>query len=205
MSAWLPRRIPATPGQLLTRFGISARLVSLHEHNEAQRCDELLALLKTGSSIALVSDAGTPLISGSEGLSPAGCGTGQGRRDCRSVPYRAAVRADRGTIGCRPAHRPLSCSRGSCRLAARGTACRPHNCRELAGVRLPRWCSTRRAQHAGCRKPCRMRSTYSASRARLLSAANSPSCMKPSTAGVSVRCSLRCSLIRAASAANAPC
>lgn len=50
-------------GQLLTRLGISARLVSLHEHNEAQRSDELLALLKTGSSIALVSDAGTPLIS----------------------------------------------------------------------------------------------------------------------------------------------
>jgi 16S rRNA (cytidine1402-2'-O)-methyltransferase len=50
-------------GQLLTRLGISARLVSLHEHNEAQRCDELLAELKTGSSIALVSDAGTPLIS----------------------------------------------------------------------------------------------------------------------------------------------
>lgn len=50
-------------GQLLTRLGISVRLVSLHEHNEAQRCEELLALLKTGSSIALVSDAGTPLIS----------------------------------------------------------------------------------------------------------------------------------------------
>lgn len=50
-------------GQLLTRLGISARLVSLHEHNEAQRSDELLELLKTGSSIALVSDAGTPLIS----------------------------------------------------------------------------------------------------------------------------------------------
>lgn len=50
-------------GQLLTRLGIDARLVSLHEHNEAQRSDELLAQLKTGSSIALVSDAGTPLIS----------------------------------------------------------------------------------------------------------------------------------------------
>jgi 16S rRNA (cytidine1402-2'-O)-methyltransferase len=50
-------------GQLLTRLGISARLVSLHEHNETQRSDELLAMLKTGSSIALVSDAGTPLIS----------------------------------------------------------------------------------------------------------------------------------------------
>ena len=50
-------------GQLLTRLGISVRLMSLHEHNEAQRCDALLALLKSGSSIALVSDAGTPLIS----------------------------------------------------------------------------------------------------------------------------------------------
>jgi 16S rRNA (cytidine1402-2'-O)-methyltransferase len=50
-------------GQLLTRLGINARLVSLHEHNEAQRSDELLALLKAGDSIALVSDAGTPLIS----------------------------------------------------------------------------------------------------------------------------------------------
>ncbi len=50
-------------GQLLTRLGINARLVSLHEHNEAQRSDELLALLKVGDSIALVSDAGTPLIS----------------------------------------------------------------------------------------------------------------------------------------------
>lgn len=50
-------------GQLLTRLGIDARLVSLHEHNEAQRSDELLVRLKAGDSIALVSDAGTPLIS----------------------------------------------------------------------------------------------------------------------------------------------
>ena len=50
-------------GQLLTRLGIDARLVSLHEHNEAQRSEELLAQLKAGDSIALVSDAGTPLIS----------------------------------------------------------------------------------------------------------------------------------------------
>ncbi len=50
-------------GQLLTRLGIDARLVSLHEHNEAQRSDELLAQLKAGDSIALISDAGTPLIS----------------------------------------------------------------------------------------------------------------------------------------------
>jgi 16S rRNA (cytidine1402-2'-O)-methyltransferase len=50
-------------GQLLTRAGISARLVSLHEHNEAGRIQEILELLRAGDSVALVSDAGTPLIS----------------------------------------------------------------------------------------------------------------------------------------------
>lgn len=50
-------------GQLLTRVGISARLLSLHEHNEAQRVDEILGRLRSGDSIALVTDAGTPLIS----------------------------------------------------------------------------------------------------------------------------------------------
>lgn len=50
-------------GQLLTRVGISARLISLHEHNEAQRVDEILRRLRNGESVALVTDAGTPLIS----------------------------------------------------------------------------------------------------------------------------------------------
>jgi 16S rRNA (cytidine1402-2'-O)-methyltransferase len=50
-------------GQLLTRLGISARLVSLHEHNEERRLPEILAGLRAGEDVALVSDAGTPLIS----------------------------------------------------------------------------------------------------------------------------------------------
>jgi 16S rRNA (cytidine1402-2'-O)-methyltransferase len=50
-------------GQLLTRVGITARLVSLHEHNEAQRVEAILERLKGGDSVALVTDAGTPLIS----------------------------------------------------------------------------------------------------------------------------------------------
>jgi 16S rRNA (cytidine1402-2'-O)-methyltransferase len=50
-------------GLLLTRLGISARLVSLHEHNESQRLQELLAHLQSGNDLALVSDAGTPLVS----------------------------------------------------------------------------------------------------------------------------------------------
>lgn len=38
-------------------------LLSLHEHNEAKRCEELLARLAAGEDVALISDAGTPLIS----------------------------------------------------------------------------------------------------------------------------------------------
>jgi 16S rRNA (cytidine1402-2'-O)-methyltransferase len=50
-------------GQLLARLGIGSRLVSLHEHNESQRAAELLERVAAGESVALVSDAGTPLIS----------------------------------------------------------------------------------------------------------------------------------------------
>ncbi|MEO8445103.1 MAG: 16S rRNA (cytidine(1402)-2'-O)-methyltransferase [Gammaproteobacteria bacterium] len=50
-------------GQLLTRVGVSARLLSLHEHNEEARVDEILQRLRAGDSVALVTDAGTPLVS----------------------------------------------------------------------------------------------------------------------------------------------
>lgn len=49
---------------LLSHFGIGdKRLVSLHEHNEAERVEELLQLTADGETLALVSDAGTPLVS----------------------------------------------------------------------------------------------------------------------------------------------
>lgn len=49
---------------LLTAHGITTtRLISLHQHNEAAVVDKIIALLATGSSAALVSDAGTPGIS----------------------------------------------------------------------------------------------------------------------------------------------
>jgi len=48
---------------LLDRHGISARLVSYHEHNEAARTAELLPRLRAGERVALVSDAGLPGIS----------------------------------------------------------------------------------------------------------------------------------------------
>src|ERR1700685_4665779 len=48
--------------QLLDRHGISKPLISYHEHNEDARADELIGELEAGKNIALVSDAGTPLI-----------------------------------------------------------------------------------------------------------------------------------------------
>jgi 16S rRNA (cytidine1402-2'-O)-methyltransferase len=49
--------------RLLTHLGIKTRLWSYHDHNEAQMAERLLASLSHGEDIALVSDAGTPLIS----------------------------------------------------------------------------------------------------------------------------------------------
>jgi 16S rRNA (cytidine1402-2'-O)-methyltransferase len=49
--------------QLLAACGIETPLVSAHEHNESQRVPELLERLRAGEDVALVSDAGTPLVS----------------------------------------------------------------------------------------------------------------------------------------------
>ncbi len=48
---------------LLDRYGVSGRLVSYHEHNERARADELVARMREGAVVALVSDAGMPLVS----------------------------------------------------------------------------------------------------------------------------------------------
>ncbi|HRD50979.1 MAG TPA: 16S rRNA (cytidine(1402)-2'-O)-methyltransferase [Candidatus Contendobacter sp.] len=50
-------------GQLLRRFGIETPLLSLHEHNEHARLESMVTRLREGKTVALVSDAGTPLIS----------------------------------------------------------------------------------------------------------------------------------------------
>lgn len=50
-------------GHLLKHFGIEKPLVSYHEHNEARRTQELLARLKEGQTVAVISDAGMPGIS----------------------------------------------------------------------------------------------------------------------------------------------
>jgi 16S rRNA (cytidine1402-2'-O)-methyltransferase len=49
--------------KLLTHYGIRKPLISYHEHNEVVRAAELLAILERGESLAIVTDAGTPLVS----------------------------------------------------------------------------------------------------------------------------------------------
>ena len=48
---------------LLDRYGVSGRLVSYHEHNERARSAELVGRMRDGAVVALVSDAGMPLVS----------------------------------------------------------------------------------------------------------------------------------------------
>jgi 16S rRNA (cytidine1402-2'-O)-methyltransferase len=50
-------------GRLLAHLGIERPIISLHEHNEADRAPDVIARLLAGQSVALVSDAGTPLVS----------------------------------------------------------------------------------------------------------------------------------------------
>jgi 16S rRNA (cytidine1402-2'-O)-methyltransferase len=48
---------------LLERYGVQASLVSYHEHNERERTAELVERMRAGAVVALVSDAGMPLVS----------------------------------------------------------------------------------------------------------------------------------------------
>jgi 16S rRNA (cytidine1402-2'-O)-methyltransferase len=48
---------------LLDRYGVKARLVSYHEHNERARAGALVDRMRAGETVALVSDAGMPLVS----------------------------------------------------------------------------------------------------------------------------------------------
>lgn len=50
-------------GKLLQHFNIKANLISVHDHNERQRASLIIDRLAAGVSVALVSDAGTPIIS----------------------------------------------------------------------------------------------------------------------------------------------
>src|SRR4029077_16165057 len=58
---------------LLDRYGVRAHLVSYHEHNESERAPELVQRMRDGAVVALVSDAGMPLVSDPGYVLVAGC------------------------------------------------------------------------------------------------------------------------------------
>jgi 16S rRNA (cytidine1402-2'-O)-methyltransferase len=60
---WIACEDTRTTRRLLEHYGISTHTISYHEHNESTRTGELLGRLLTGENGALVSDAGTPLLS----------------------------------------------------------------------------------------------------------------------------------------------
>lgn len=60
---WIACEDTRAARRLRTRFGFAARLVSCHDHNEARQVDFLLQRLRAGEDLALICDAGTPLIS----------------------------------------------------------------------------------------------------------------------------------------------
>jgi len=60
---WIAAEDTRHSKKLLQHFGINTRLISLHDHNEQSKRFELLSRLQAGEQGALISDAGTPLIS----------------------------------------------------------------------------------------------------------------------------------------------
>jgi len=52
-----------TTGAMLARLSVAARLIALHDHNEANEVPRILEMLRQGQKLVLVSDAGTPLVS----------------------------------------------------------------------------------------------------------------------------------------------
>ena len=122
-------------GALLHAAGIATAMISLHEHNEVQRTPALLARLAAGETVALVSDAGTPLISdpGFELVRRAVAAGIEVQRHSR------ALGDDDGTRGvgrCRPS---ASASRASCRRASASGAADSQPLHR----RRARWCSSR--------------------------------------------------------------
>jgi 16S rRNA (cytidine1402-2'-O)-methyltransferase len=84
-------------GRLLQHYSISTRTTSLHEHNEREKTPRLVERLLGGESIALVSDAGTPVVSDpGEGLVAAARAAGI---RVESIPGPSAVLASLAASG----------------------------------------------------------------------------------------------------------
>jgi len=77
-------------GRLLQHYQITTKTLALHDHNERDRAPDMVARLSRGKSIALISDAGTPLISDPGGRQSS-ADTGRQRHGCCPVGRRAAL------------------------------------------------------------------------------------------------------------------
>src|SRR5258708_29507345 len=93
-------------GQLLKRYEIPAKLMAYHEHNEAKATPGLVVRLAAGETMALISDAGTPILSdpGARLVSAAGAADNRGMPFPGGPPLPAAlvvscVPADKLTLG----------------------------------------------------------------------------------------------------------
>ena len=100
---------------LLDRYGVRAHLVSYHEHNEAERTAELVQRMRDGAVVALVSDAGMPLVSDPGYVLVAGCVAAGLAVEVLPGP----VGRDRGARGERAARRPVALRRVSAAQARR--------------------------------------------------------------------------------------
>ena len=116
---------------LLDRYGVSAKLVSYHEHNEEKRAAELVERMRAGATVALVSDAGMPLVS-DPGLRAGALLRGR-RLPVEVLP--GPVRGDRRAGGLRAAGRTAGASPASCRASGASSPRAVGAGRDAGGVR----------------------------------------------------------------------
>jgi Tetrapyrrole (Corrin/Porphyrin) Methylases len=152
--------------RLFDRYGLTTPLVAYHDHNAAVARPKLLARLDAGDAVALVSDAGTPLIS-DPGFKLVREAQAAGHT-VTAVPGASAVMAAWRAPACRPtgSSSKASCRRGS-RRGGRGSPSSP-TCRR-------RWCSSRPVRAS---PPCSMTSPPRSATARPRCTVNSPSCTR---------------------------
>ena len=121
--------------KLTERYGIETPLTPYHEHNAAEARPKLLARLAEGQAVALVSDAGTPLIS-DPGYKLVRAAREAGHA-VTALPGASAVLA--GAVAGRPADRPVLLRRLSAAQAGRATKAHRRDSRPSRR----RWCCSR--------------------------------------------------------------
>ena len=153
--------------RLLDHYGIATPLTPYHDHNAAEARPKLLARLAAGEAIALVSDAGTPLIS-DPGFKLVREAAAAGHAVTR---YPGRLRGAGGARGRRTADRSLLLRRLSAGEGKPAAAPASPN----SGAFPRRWCCSRADRALPPRSPI---SRPGSERARPRSAASSPSCTR---------------------------